>query len=399
MNINEYIWNSPRAKIVAREKYKEYFETLLELIRARLKATMNKDRLSTAAIMASEIALPKEGKNKLAPILSRIQSEHVGQEVVVLNELMLLDQAYRSHFKEFLGELSVQRMAASMLLRLTEYSVAQAELRCRPPHTQSVFPEEMIINKYQVHYQIILSSNLALGRGVDNIRKHLLSFRREYHRLDLKEETPFILGDKFHKPIKFFLELAEDLFNYFHSHYLRLDCGSRQLDSSDLEALQNYQKYLEPCEEFDEYLLHNLGYCQCLTVEGTCYETPIQMSSHKHETLELIKRAQKKRCARRREKMAHRPQSQPAEEVSASTTAALMELERVQLTTYDDADHELRMKQLSKRLAQLRNPTTTPNISPITPPQQGLVENMLYALSPSLMPTSYVPDPTPRNTI
>lgn len=359
--------------------------------------------MSTAALMASEIALPKEDKVKLTPIFTRIQKEHAGQEVNVLNELLLLDQAYRLHFKEFLGELSVQRMAATMLMRLTEHAVVQAEINCRPPHTQSVFAEEMIINRYQVHYQIILSSNLALGRGVDSIRKNLLAFRREYHKLDLKEETAFILGDKFHKPIKFFLELAEDLFNYFHSHYLRLDCVSRQLDTADIATLELYQKYLEPCEEFDEYLLHNLGYCHCLTLEGNCIEPPLPMSSHKHETIEMMMRARKKRCARRREKMAHMAGQQTADQPSASTTAALLELEKVQNTIFVDLEHEMRMKQLSTRLAQLRDPTAAPTFAPGQPlpdrNERGMVEQMIYALSPSLIPNNYMPDTSPRNTI
>lgn len=400
MNIHADAKNCPQAKIVAREDYKEYFETFLELVRSMLNTTMDRTRMSTVAIMASQIALPRAGKVQLAPIYTRIQEDHAGQEVNVLHELLLLDQAYRAHFKEFLGELSVQRMAAAMLMRLTEHSVAQAELNCRPPHTQSVIAEDVIINRYQVHYQIILSSNLALGRGVDIIRKNLLAFRREYHKLDLKEETEFILGDKFHKPIKFFLELAEDLFNYFHSHYLRLDCVSRQLDTADMATLEQYQKYLEPCQEFEEYLLHNLGYCQCLAVEGFCYEPPLPMPSHKLETVELIQRARKKRCDRRREKMTHTGGLQTAEEPSASTTAALMELEKAQNTIFVDLDHEMRMKQLSARLAQLRAPTAAPTIAPSqAQPDRGLVEQMIYGLSPSLIPSNYVPDTSPRNTL
>lgn len=380
---------SPAAKEIVREQHENYYKTFVELVTSRVK--MNKERLSTGRLMGSDLALPRSGKSKLESIRTRIQEKHSGVELNVVNELIQLDQSYRSYFKDWLSEHSVQRMAASMLWKLTEHYALRAELNCCPPNPQSLDAEELIYTKYQVHYQIILSSNLAMGRGVDTIRKNLLALRREYNKLDLTEETPFILGDAFHKPIKFFMELAEDLFNYFHANYLRLDTVSRHLDPSDANTLEMYQKYLEPCEEFDEYLLHNLGYCQCLVAQRVCPE-PTKAnppSQRDYRTLQL--RAKEKRCARRREKMKSTHLTE--EEQMEQEMETLLDFENLDESLGLSADHQLRMNQLSSRLNQLRASGIG---DPSEHNERDIVEQMIYALSPSLMPPGYVPPPLNR---
>lgn len=374
---------SPKAKQIVWEQHENYYKTFVELVTSRLK--MNKERLSTGRLMVSDLALPKTGKVKLGSILARIQEEHAGAELSVLNELIQLDQAYRNYFKDWLSEHSVQRMAASMLWKLTEHYAVRAELNCRPPYPQNVDADELIVNKYQVHYQIILSSNLAMGRGIDTIRKNLLTLRREYGKLDLNEETPFMLGDAFHKPIKFFMDLTEDLFNYFHANYLRLDTLSRHLDPGDMNTLELYQKYLEPCEEFEEYFLHNLGYCQCLAAQRVCPEIIKPSTTTQRDYHALQKRAKEKRCARRREKM--KSFRQTANDIQTEP-----EVQQT-LIDFENLDESLRINQLSSRLNQLRG-------SAITAPDRNdrdLVEQMIYALSPSLMPPGYVPQSINRN--
>ncbi|XP_034109242.1 uncharacterized protein LOC117571285 [Drosophila albomicans] len=331
-------------------------------------------RLTVQYLQRSEECLNPLGQSSLFMSSRRVHQDHEGLEASVLKELLNLDEALRDYFKEWLSELSLQRMAAEKLLKLSKDYMVKTEMSCSAPKFP-IADTDAIVNKYQVHYQIILSSNSAMHRGLNALRKFLLAFRRESRKLDLSSETPFVLGDMFHKPIKFFMDLAEELFGYFHCSYLKLDCGSRHLDPADLMAVENYQKILAPCEEFDEYLQHNLGYCQCLRPVQPCPPVPRQTPPKTNGLEQLMVLAQQRRCARRVSKMTAK-----TEEVMEATPS---KQESVEL----NLEHELRMNQLSMRLAMLRQ--SRGNFQ--TGYDRDIVEQMIYALSPSLMPDTYLP--------
>ncbi|XP_064543762.1 uncharacterized protein LOC135432171 [Drosophila montana] len=332
---------------------------------------MGDPRLTTGLLQCSDYTiLPKV---PLGPVLTVVQREHAGIEVKVLTELLMLDEAYRGYFNEWLKELGLQRMAAEKLWPLTRDFSIESDATCRKPLPRSVDAEDVIINKYQLHYQIIMGSNLAMTRGISVIRAHLLAFRREFHKLDLTEQTPFVLGDAFHKPIKFFMDLAEELFNYFYSHYLKLDCGARHLDPGDLATLENYQKMLAPCEEFEEYLMYNLSYCHCLRPSQPCPEH-VKPQQKSMEIQDAQRRALLSRCHKRLTKMSRK-------------TDESINVVQESLLDAVDLEHELRMNQLTTRLAQLRETNSIRNMGH----ERNLVQQMIYALSPSLMPPSFHP--------
>lgn len=328
-------------------------------------------RLPTGLMQCSDYTIwPKV---PLGPVLSVIQREHDGVEVKVLTELLILDEAYRGYFNEWLKELGLQRMAAEKLWPLTRDFSIKSDVACRRPLPRCVDADDVIINKYQLHYQIILGSNLAMNRGISGIRANLLAFRREFNKLDLTEQTPFILGDAFHKPIKFFAELVDELFNYFYSHYLKLDCGARHLDPSDLQSLENYQKMLVPCEEFEEYLVYNLSYCHCLRPTQPCPEH-VKPQQKSMEIQDAQRHALLSRCRQRLSKMTRKTE----ESINVIQQSLLNSV---------DLEHELRMNQLTSRLAQLREGHSVRNLGH----ERNLVQQMIYALSPSLMPTTFHP--------
>ncbi|XP_034479897.1 uncharacterized protein LOC117785778 [Drosophila innubila] len=335
--------------------------------------SFKKARLTTHFLQDSNLSIVPIGKRSINRCIKVVQGEHDGSEGSVLKELLLLDDAFRVYFKKWLSEQSLQRMAAEKLWKLSKDYSMQVDMNCAAPKYPSA-DIEAIVNKYQVHYQIILSSNSALSRDLTSLRRNLLAFRRESGKLDLSENSTFILGDTFHKPIKFFIDLAEELFSYFHCSYLKLDCGSRHLDPSDLAAVENYQKILAPCEEFEDYLTHNLGYCQCLRPSQPCPEMPKHSSFKPKDADDLMHRAKQKRCALRLAKMSATHDNEDVQEASSRDDSTVLNLE-----------HELRMHQLSMRLALLRQSNGAINMGH----ERDLVEQMIYALSPSLMPDGY----------
>lgn len=77
-------------------------------------------------------------------------------------------------------------------------------------------------------------------------------------------ESPLIVGDAFHKPITYFIELVSDLFKYFHAWLLKLKYSSHQFDPAKIDSVENYKKEIEISEDFEEYLNMGLAYCKCL---------------------------------------------------------------------------------------------------------------------------------------
>lgn len=109
-----------------------------------------------------------------------------------------------------------------------------------------------------------ISSSLA------DLRKSCLIFENLCSQLDMKIESPLIIGDAFHKPITYFIELVSDLFKYFHAWLLKLRYSSNQFDPFKIESIENYKKQIEISEDFEEYLNVGLSYCKCLRPKPKC---------------------------------------------------------------------------------------------------------------------------------
>ncbi|ALC42048.1 CG31910 [Drosophila busckii] len=308
---------------------------------------------------------------RISAALNTVQRLHDETESKVLKKLLLLDEGYRNYFKTWNKEMELQRMAAEKLWRLTKAYTGFYSKVCKLPQNESDTTEDNILSSYQLHYQIIRNSNVALSAAIDVLRRQLLAFRRKCALLDLQAETPFVLGDSFHKPIKFFIELAEELFNYFYSGYLKLYCCARLMEPAELSTLERYQQLLERSEEFEEYLFHNLGYCRCLGPPLPCPKKPVVPQMQPSEVEEAMKRAKLSRCARRMAKMSATNNEPEPAHYDAIMSSLL------------DPDHERRMSQLNQRINELRRSTVG---SMRTAAQdRALIEQIINTISPSSM--------------
>ncbi|XP_017140963.1 uncharacterized protein LOC108154713 [Drosophila miranda] len=212
--------------------------------------------------------------------LHKLDTMDESVEGTVLSALLLVENKYRHIFENFKKEMELQAIAASTLWELIQRYRIAMEVDASSECTQlyDVEPKEEIIQKYYLHYNVIVSSNKSQWCVIQSLRSYVLACRRECKKLNLEEETPFIMGDAFYKLILLFIDLVDELFNYFLSMHLKLDCAASQLDPMDLESLEHYQKLLKPNEDFEEYFLYNLSYCQCLRMPPKCPETRVYTS-------------------------------------------------------------------------------------------------------------------------
>ncbi|XP_039481105.1 uncharacterized protein LOC120445053 [Drosophila santomea] len=264
-------------------------------MRDRLQRLRNHPSITSHATVSNSVA-------KFA-ILNLDRSD--GLENSVTKILVTIEEMFWSFFEEHQNELELQRMAAKTLNQLTQrYRInTQVDLSCTCPQIYEIESDDAIINKYYIYYQVIACSNKNQSWAIHNMRPYVLLFRRECAKLDMSSDSPFIMGNTFHKPIKFFMELVEELFAYFYSGHVQFDCAAQMLDPLDLNSIEHYQKLLAPNEDFVNYFKYNMSYCKCLRMPARCpaYEYPQVTEDH---TLPFIIQAKKKRCARRREKMA-----------------------------------------------------------------------------------------------
>lgn len=110
---------------------------------------------------------------------------------------------------------------------------------------------------------------------LDALRKSCLIFEGLCSQLDMNVQTPLIIGDTFHKPISYFIELISDLFKYFHSWLLKLRYSAFQLDPFKIDSIENYRILTDSSEDFEEYLNVGLTYCKCLRPKPTCQQLHI----------------------------------------------------------------------------------------------------------------------------
>ncbi|XP_017007875.2 uncharacterized protein [Drosophila takahashii] len=260
----------------------------------RIHIMMNQSFLSRATVTESMAQLA---------ILNVDSSDTV--EDTVVKTLLVVENKFRSYFESYSKEMELQRIAAHSLNQLIYryQATTQVDTSCRCPKFYEAETEETMVTKYQLDYQVILRSNQNQCSDIHRLRPYVLFFRRECAKLDLNEESPFIQGDAFHKPIKFFIDLIEELFSYFYSGHLQLDSAANLLDPFDLNSVEYYQKLLTHNEDFDEYFMHNISFCKCLRVPPKCPSIEdIQLIRDQSEP--YIEEAKRKRCARRFDKMA-----------------------------------------------------------------------------------------------
>ncbi|EDV55434.1 uncharacterized protein LOC6547927 [Drosophila erecta] len=247
---------------------------------------------ATVSESATEIAILNLNRNE-------------GLESTVTRILVAIEEMFCNYFEELQKELELQRMAAKTLNQLSQrYRInTQVDLSCTCPQIYEIESDDAIINKFYIHYQVIASSNKNQFWAIQGLRPYVLLFRRECAKLNLSADTPFIMGDAFHKPIKFFMELVEELFSYFYSGHVQFDCAAQMLDPLDLNGIEYYQKLLAPNEDFLHYFKYNMSFCKCLRTPHRCpaYEYPQVTEDH---NMPFVIQAKKRRCARRCEKMA-----------------------------------------------------------------------------------------------
>ncbi|XP_016990766.2 uncharacterized protein LOC108052786 [Drosophila rhopaloa] len=281
-------------------------------------------------------------------------------EKTVIKILLVIEEKYRSYFESYQKELELQRIAAQTLSQLIQrYKITmQVDTSCICPHIYEIESEEAIINKYYLHYQVIASSNKSQSWAIHNLRPCVLIFRRECAKLDQNEESPFILGDAFHKPIKFFMDLVEELFAYFYSGHLQLDCAARLLDPLDLGSLEYYQKLLAPNEDFDEYFMQNMSFCQCLRLPPKC--APFECHQKiKDQAEPYISQAKKARCARRVAKMSATGQQSPKPEGNGSERKASIVSQHSEKATTSVSQESSPSEEQTTALSQQHEQTLT----------------------------------------
>lgn len=105
---------------------------------------------------------------------------------------------------------------------------------------------------------------------IKKLRTSCLVFENLCAQLDMNVKSPFIIGDAFHKPVAFFIELISDLFKYFHAWILKLRYSSHQFDPLRIDSIETYTKLIEISEDFEEYLNVGLTYCKCLRPKPIC---------------------------------------------------------------------------------------------------------------------------------
>lgn len=112
-------------------------------------------------------------------------------------------------------------------------------------------------------------------------------------QLDRNQETPFIMGDKYHRSIYAHKRMMIDIFNYCYSAVLNLKCYLHQLDPISLESVEDYRKLLKEDssnEEFAELVKSTFVYCKCLHPRPTCPIKKLKCSQKQIETFKYVSR-------------------------------------------------------------------------------------------------------------
>ncbi|XP_054730429.1 uncharacterized protein LOC129239137 [Anastrepha obliqua] len=197
---------------------------------------------------------------------------HYQKEEETLQQLLKLEEMFRETFSLTKREMVFQKDLVNRLWVLSQRYIILISSNgcCKHPEVYSGPTENILLREYADKLRNLRSSNCRISDSLRKLRQKCLVFNSLHKCLDMTMETPFILGDTFHKPIAFFIELVDDLFKYLHALSVKFKYLSHQLDPVDLLALEEYKVALEPSEDFEDYLLTGLSYCKCLRPKRPC---------------------------------------------------------------------------------------------------------------------------------
>ncbi|XP_017041409.1 uncharacterized protein LOC108088215 [Drosophila ficusphila] len=237
------------------------------------------------------MAKPASYMENEEPHLTPALKEHYETEAKVLCLLVNLETRFRDYYNQYQCEMQAQSILIERIWLLTQryLILISSEQSCRFPEVYTLSTEEAIINEYEEKLEVVRASNNTLKKSLLEISQHCKEFYAAYDRLDKTQETPFILGDKFHQGIKRHKIMAVEIFNYLYALVLKLKCFMHQLDPVNLESVEEYRDLLQneaQMEEFEEYLKVRFTYCNCLRPMKTC---PIFKLKCSHKNLLNLK--------------------------------------------------------------------------------------------------------------
>uniref|UniRef100_A0A1A9ULI8 Uncharacterized protein n=1 Tax=Glossina austeni TaxID=7395 RepID=A0A1A9ULI8_GLOAU len=184
-------------------------------------------------------------------------------EEKILNQLLLLENEFRSHYDFAKKELAQQMEWINRVLVISQrYVHLESSGRCRN-HPKVQKAEESLLQEMAERIKGIKQSNCRVYTSVKELRKSCIIFEELCSQLDMAVESPFIIGDACHKPLAFFIELVSDLFKYLHASVLRQKYSVHLIEPSDYESVAKYKAAIEPSEDFEEYMSVGLTYCKC----------------------------------------------------------------------------------------------------------------------------------------
>ncbi|KAI9585599.1 uncharacterized protein LOC119632932 [Glossina fuscipes] len=197
---------------------------------------------------------------------------HYELEEKTLNQLLELENEFRDHYNFAKKELTQQMEWANRLWVLTQRYILLKSTGpcCKYPEIYPAPAEDNVLLDMTEKIKSIRNSNCRIYASVKELRKSCIIFEQLCSQLDMSVESPFIMGDAFHKPLSFFIELVSDLFKYLHASILRQRYSSHLIEPSNLDAVAKYKSLIEPSEDFEEYLTVGLTYCKCLRPKPIC---------------------------------------------------------------------------------------------------------------------------------
>ncbi|XP_013117058.2 uncharacterized protein LOC131993967 [Stomoxys calcitrans] len=222
-----------------------------------------------------------DSKKKLScltfcPKLGEKIDEHILKqsklEGETLQQLLALEKEFREHNAVIKNELLTQKELISRMWVLSQryILITSTGTCCKFPEIFAGPAEEIILQEYCEKLKALKTSNCRISVSLKDLRTSCRLFETLCSQLDMNLQTPFIIGDAYHKPLAFFIELVSDLFKYFHAWLLKLKYNSQLLDPYKAEGMEHYKTLIEPSEEFEEYLNMGLTYCKCLKPKAAC---------------------------------------------------------------------------------------------------------------------------------
>ncbi|XP_065366210.1 uncharacterized protein LOC135959111 [Calliphora vicina] len=189
-----------------------------------------------------------------------------------LRQLLVLEKEFREHNALMKNEMQLQNELVARIWILSQRYILLESTGpcCRYPEIYTGPAEDTLLQEFTEKLKQIRSSNCRISSSVTELRKSCLVFDNLCAQLDMKIESPLIIGDAFHKPISYFIELVSDIFKYFNAWLLKLRYSSHQFDPFKIEGIENYKKLIEISEDFEEYLNVGLAYCKCLRPKARC---------------------------------------------------------------------------------------------------------------------------------